>query len=135
KTVAHARLVHRPKATKESRRINPHDPVILVLVVKTQRSYPTLHANAFELLSMQFASVHYAAASQCCTRSGDYSRLDLSSLASTRGKYKLNVEPWPSWLYTRMAPPLSSTKRCTWYSPSPLPSPAGFVVKNRWKMR
>src|SRR5690606_26581276 len=93
---------------------------------------PNVTCKRIELLSMQFAPVHHAAASQCCTRSSDYSRPDVSSLASTRGKYKLNVEPWPSWLYTRMAPPLSSTKRCTWYSPSPLPSPAGFVVKKRW---
>ena len=46
-----------------------------------------------------------------------------------------NVQPWPGVLSTQMLPPLCFTMPYAVLSPSPVPLPVSFVVKNGSKMR
>lgn len=53
---------------------------------------------------------------------------------STRGRYILNDVPRPGEVPTSMRPPLSLTMLAQVASPSPVPFPVSFVVKNGSKM-
>ena len=47
----------------------------------------------------------------------------------------MNVVPCPGSLYTQMSPQDCFTMPCTVASPSPVPCPCSFVVKNGSNMR
>src|SRR6476619_2986868 len=51
------------------------------------------------------------------------------------GRHKVNVVPFPTSLSTRILPPCRSAMRRLTESPSPVPSPSFFVVKNGSKIR
>src|SRR5262249_48846461 len=53
---------------------------------------------------------------------------------STAGKYTVNTVPAPSVLSTRMSPPDCFTIPYAVESPSPVPRPGSFVVKNGSKI-
>jgi hypothetical protein len=55
--------------------------------------------------------------------------------ASCRGRCTRNVAPRPGALSTSMPPPLCATMPYTVESPSPVPLPRPFVVKNGSKTR
>ena len=54
---------------------------------------------------------------------------------STRGRYTSKRLPLPGVESTQMKPPLCFTTPYTVASPSPVPFPCSFVVKNGSKMR
>ena len=56
------------------------------------------------------------------------------ALASTLGRYRTNIVPWPTVLWTRTSPPDCFAKPKTWLNPRPVPWPTSLVVKNGSKM-
>ena len=49
------------------------------------------------------------------------------------GSVKLNVDPWPTWLWTQIRPPCSSTNFLASVSPSPVPSCLRASSRPTWR--
>src|SRR5579875_458239 len=62
-------------------------------------------------------------------------RRSASVLAARAGRQIVTAVPWPTSLSTLIVPRLPSTMRWQSERPSPVPAPAGFVVKNGSKTR